>query len=76
MRCHVVVVFFDHFHEDVTEQAQTGRGESGDQHRRESIPTAFHLAAFSGRGRVAHDDNLSTEQSVAFRPPRSLLEPV
>lgn len=25
-----------------------------------TVPTAFHLAALSGRGRVAHDDNLST----------------
>lgn len=33
------------------------------------VPTAFHLAALSRRGRVAHDDKLSTGKSVAFGRP-------
>lgn len=41
-----------------------------------TVPTAFHLAALSGRGRVAHDDNLSTGDPwllAALQPPQAGL---
>lgn len=34
-----------------------------------TVPTAFHLAALPGRGRVAHDDNLSTGDPWLFGRP-------
>lgn len=43
---------------------------SGEQVLRcSTVPTAFHLAALPGRGRVAHNDNLSAGKRCPPGPP-------